>query len=106
MSDVPPEDNADLPLWQRLRTAPLLYDARHAGSRLADFLGMPGSTELQSLANEPGVRALLLALADHSPFLWQLATANASRLKRCPETSPTACLETCLAALEGGCAPA
>jgi [glutamine synthetase] adenylyltransferase / [glutamine synthetase]-adenylyl-L-tyrosine phosphorylase len=106
MSDVPPEDNADLPLWRRLRTVPLLYDARRAGSRLADFLGMPGGAELQSLANEPGVRALLLALADHSPFLWQLATANASRLKRCLETSPTARLEMCLAALEHACGQA
>ncbi len=103
MSDVPPEDNADLPLWRRLRTAPHLYDARRAGSRLADFLAMPDGAELQNLANAPGVRALLLALADHSPFLWQLATANASRLKRCLETSPTACLETCLAALEEAC---
>ena len=77
MSDVPAEDNADLPLWRRLRTAPVIYDARRAGSRLADFLAMGGSAELQSLANEPGVRAVLLALADHSPFLWQLATANA-----------------------------
>jgi len=106
MSDVPPEDNTDLPLWRRLRAAPHLYDARHAGSRLADFLAMPGGAELQSLANEPGVRALLLALADHSPFLWQLATANASRLKRCLETSPTACLETCLAALDEACGQA
>jgi [glutamine synthetase] adenylyltransferase / [glutamine synthetase]-adenylyl-L-tyrosine phosphorylase len=106
MSDVSLEDNADLPLWRRLRAAPHLYDARRAGSRLADFLAMPGGAELQSLANEPSVRALLLALADHSPFLWQLATANASRLKRCLETSPTACLETCLAGLEEACGQA
>ena len=70
------------------------------------FSAMPGGAELQSLANEPGVRALLLALADHSPFLWQLATANASRLKRCLETAPAACLETCLAALEEACGQA
>ncbi|MGH8277300.1 MAG: bifunctional [glutamine synthetase] adenylyltransferase/[glutamine synthetase]-adenylyl-L-tyrosine phosphorylase, partial [Steroidobacteraceae bacterium] len=100
MSDVSLEDNAGLPLWRRLRTAPRLYDARRAGSRLADFLAMPGGAELQDLASEPGVRALLLALADHSPFLWQLAAANASRLKRCLETSPAASLETCLAGLE------
>jgi glutamate-ammonia-ligase adenylyltransferase len=100
MSDGLPEGSEDLPLWRRLRTAPPLYDARRAGSRLADFLAMSGGTELQSLASEPGVCALLLALVDHSPFLWQLATANVSRLKRCFETSPTTCLETCLAALE------
>ena len=55
MNDVPPEDNADLPLWRRLRAAPHLYDARHAGSRLADFLTMPAGAELQSLARQhPG----------------------------------------------------
>jgi len=106
MSDGLPEGNADLPLWRCLRTAPPPYDARHAESRLADFLAKPGGAELRSLANEPGVRAALLALVDHSPFLWQLATANASRLKRCFETSPTACLETCLGALEEACAQA
>jgi [glutamine synthetase] adenylyltransferase / [glutamine synthetase]-adenylyl-L-tyrosine phosphorylase len=103
MSDVRLEDTADFPLWRRLRTAPKLYDARRAGSHLAEFLAVPGSAELQSLASEPGVRALLLAIADHSPFLWQLATANASRLKRCLDISPAACLETCLGALEEAC---
>src|SRR5689334_10808504 len=106
MSDVPPEDKSDLALWRRQRTAPQLYDVRRAGSRLADFLATPGGAELQSLASEPSVRALLLALADHSPFLWQLATANGSRLKRCLETAPMACLETCLAALEEACGQA
>ncbi|MGQ0446446.1 MAG: bifunctional [glutamine synthetase] adenylyltransferase/[glutamine synthetase]-adenylyl-L-tyrosine phosphorylase [Beijerinckiaceae bacterium] len=103
MSEKPLEDNADLPLWCRLRTAPHIYDARRAGSRLADFSALPGAAELQSLVSEPGVRALLLAVADHSPFLWQLATANPSRLKRCLETSPAACLETCLGALDETC---
>ncbi len=106
MSVVPPEDNADLPLCWRLRAAPRLYDGSRARSRLAEFLAMPGGAELQSLANAPGVRALLLALADHSPFLWQLATADAFRLKRCLETSPTACLETCLATLDEACGQA
>ncbi|HEX3496849.1 MAG TPA: bifunctional [glutamine synthetase] adenylyltransferase/[glutamine synthetase]-adenylyl-L-tyrosine phosphorylase, partial [Methylocella sp.] len=107
MNDVPAQDRADHPLWRRLRTAPQLYDACRAGSLLADFLAMPGGAELpQSLANEPGVRALLLALADHSPFLWRLATANAFRLKRCLETSPTTCLAACLATLEETCGQA
>jgi [glutamine synthetase] adenylyltransferase / [glutamine synthetase]-adenylyl-L-tyrosine phosphorylase len=106
MSDAPPQDNANLPLWRRLCTAPRLYDARRAESRLEEFLAVPGGAELQSLANEPGVRALLLALADHSPFLWQLATANASRLKRCLETAPEASLETCLARLGEACVEA
>src|SRR5205807_10265865 len=106
MNDVPPEDNADLPLWRRLQTAPVLYEVSRAGSRLAEFLAMAGGDELHSLANERGVRALLLALADHSPFLWQLATADASRLTRCLTISPEVCLETCLAALDEACGQA
>ncbi len=99
MSAGGPEINPDLPLWRRLRAAPLLDDARRAESRLADFLAMPGCAELQDLAQEPGVRKLLLALGCHSPFLWRLATANALRLKRCLETAPDACLASSLAAL-------
>ena len=76
-----PDTDGALPLWRRLRTAPQLSDARRAESRLAEFLATPAGAELQSLAEEPCVRALLLALADHSPFLWRLATANAARLE-------------------------
>lgn len=91
--------NGALPLWRRLRTAPQLSDARLAQSRLAEFLSTPAGAQLQSLAEDPGVRSLLLALAGHSPFLWRLATANASRLLLCLETAPEARLEACLAAL-------
>ncbi len=99
MMDGPPGHSGALPLWRRLRTAPQLSDTPRAESRLAEFLSTPMGAQLQSLAEEPCVRALLLALADHSPFLWRLATANASRLLRCLETAPEARLDACLAAL-------
>ncbi|CAH1656917.1 Glutamine synthetase adenylyl-L-tyrosine phosphorylase / Glutamine synthetase adenylyl transferase [Hyphomicrobiales bacterium] len=61
------------------------FDAKSAGRRLADLLAdLPGdmpSTELsERLAQWPGARDMLLALADHSPFLWSLAKADPARL--------------------------
>jgi len=69
----------------RIHTAPHLSDAHRAEARLAEFLATPNGAELQSLTGHSHVRALLLAIADHSPFLWRLAAANAPRLKRCLE---------------------
>ena len=77
MSDAAPSPGG-APLWQRIRTAPQLSDARRAESRLAEFLARPEGAEMQTLAGRSNVRALLLALADHSPFLWRLATADVS----------------------------
>ena len=106
MSDAPSGDNEELPLWRRINTAPYLSDARRAEARLAEFLTTPNGAELQSLTGHSHVRALLLAIADHSPFLWRLAVANAPRLKRCLETAPEACLDACLKALDDACARA
>jgi [glutamine synthetase] adenylyltransferase / [glutamine synthetase]-adenylyl-L-tyrosine phosphorylase len=106
MSGVPPGRNGEPPLWRRICSAPRLSDPRRAEARLVEFLATPSGGELQSLAAESGVRALLLALASHSPFLWLLATANAARLKRCLEMAPEACLDACLATLDEACAGA
>jgi glutamate-ammonia-ligase adenylyltransferase len=105
VTTVGDEGKANLPLWQRLRTAPYLDDVPLAQSRLAEFLGTPGDEQMQELANEPHVRNLLLALACHSPFLWRLATENSGRLRRCLEKAPEACLEKCLCELEEAAGP-
>lgn len=103
MSAGAPEKGAGLPLWQGLRTAPQIHDVRLCESRLADLLALPGGEGLQSLAREPAVRELLLALAGHSPFLWRLICASPPRLKRSLETAPHAFLENCLKNLEESC---
>jgi glutamate-ammonia-ligase adenylyltransferase len=103
MIDIGPNEGESLPLWQCLRAAPHLHDGYRAESRLGDFLATPAAGGLQSLATEPRVRALLLALADHSPFLWRLAIANPERLERCLSLTPEACLAACLAALDEAC---
>ncbi len=55
------------------------------------------------LAPDPGVRALLAALADHSPFLWRLAVADPSRLALCLASAPWTRLDACLATLDEAC---
>jgi glutamate-ammonia-ligase adenylyltransferase len=106
MTGLPSGHGEDLPLCQLIRTAPKLFDARRAESRLSEFLATSEGAQLRGLAELSGVRALLLALAGHSPFLWHLTTQDALRLKRCLEASPKACLESCLAALDRACAEA
>jgi glutamate-ammonia-ligase adenylyltransferase len=103
MSETPPLESADLPLWRRLRAAPLLDDKTAAESRLKGLLATQAGADLQDLADEPCVHALLLALANHSSYLWHIAAADAQRLKRCLEMAPVACLEACLTRLAGAC---
>jgi glutamate-ammonia-ligase adenylyltransferase len=71
-------------LADRLVKAPLLADPERAASRLADLVeraqdGPEAGTLLGALDRAP-LRELLLALADHSPFLWHLALADPARL--------------------------
>ncbi len=98
--------NEASPLWQRLRTAPLLAAPQVAESHLSDFLSVSPAGGIVNLAREPGVRALLLALADHSPFLWRLAKSDPARLTRCFELPPEDCLRACLTGLQASCAGA
>jgi [glutamine synthetase] adenylyltransferase / [glutamine synthetase]-adenylyl-L-tyrosine phosphorylase len=106
MIAIASEHHEELPLWRRISSAPQLIHARRAESRLVEFLATTKGAALHSLADESCVRALLLALAIHSPFLWRLATAHASRLKRCLEMPPERCLDACLATLNVCCAVA
>jgi glutamate-ammonia-ligase adenylyltransferase len=95
--------DADLPLYRRLNASPRLADARRAESRVADFLTSPETSALRELASDSGVKPLLAALADHSPFLWRLATADPARLALCFASPPRARLDACLAALDAAC---
>ena len=74
-------------LRARLSAAPVLSDPDGAAARLAEvapawpagFLDAP-------------LRALLLGLADHSPFLWQLVARAPERLAALVEAEPEAAL--------------
>ncbi|UVF18216.1 bifunctional [glutamine synthetase] adenylyltransferase/[glutamine synthetase]-adenylyl-L-tyrosine phosphorylase [Microvirga terrae] len=79
-------------LLERLTKAPLVSDARRAKAQLADFLGrVREEPEAEALAGRLATglpRDLLLALADHSPFLWQLVVNDPVRMARLAFTPP------------------
>ena len=68
-----------------LTEAPRLVDRKAAQARLSGWLTdisrtAAGKTLKLRLAGAPNVEALLLGLADGSPYLWDLATADSARL--------------------------
>ncbi|MCZ8106039.1 MAG: bifunctional [glutamine synthetase] adenylyltransferase/[glutamine synthetase]-adenylyl-L-tyrosine phosphorylase [Burkholderiales bacterium] len=71
-------------LADRITAAPVLADARGASRKVAEMLAeaaqgdAAGLTEL--VVARPAVRALLEGIADHSPFLWNLASGDPARL--------------------------
>ncbi len=92
-----------LPLYRRLREAPRLSDPRRARARVSEFLGSDDAADLRPLAAKPRVKPLLEALADHSPFLWRLASGDPGRLARCLASDPQARLEASLTAMQAAC---
>ena len=71
-------------LLSRLTQAPPVADARRAKTQLADFVGRvredPEAAALLPHLEGGALRDLLLALADHSPFLWQLVLSDPARM--------------------------
>jgi glutamate-ammonia-ligase adenylyltransferase len=72
------------PLADRLTQAPPLAAAKQARTRLADLIerasAEPDAGALLPHLAEGRLRDLLAGLADHSPFLWQLAYQDPARL--------------------------
>ncbi|MGP8193578.1 MAG: bifunctional [glutamine synthetase] adenylyltransferase/[glutamine synthetase]-adenylyl-L-tyrosine phosphorylase [Methylovirgula sp.] len=82
------------PLRHLFSKAPLAADAARAQARLDDLLA---STQGDfDCLREEAVKALLLGIADHSPYLWRLICADLGRLVRLLETPPQASLSACL----------
>jgi glutamate-ammonia-ligase adenylyltransferase len=71
-------------LADRITAAPVLADARGASRRVAELLAEVGDSGAEGLAAlvgaRPAARALLEGIADHSPFLWGLASGDPARL--------------------------
>jgi [glutamine synthetase] adenylyltransferase / [glutamine synthetase]-adenylyl-L-tyrosine phosphorylase len=80
------------PLAARLDRAPLLADAKRARARLGDLIARsadaPEARELAAHLRQGSLADLLASIADHSPFLWQLASENPLRLQRLAITPP------------------
>jgi glutamate-ammonia-ligase adenylyltransferase len=73
--------------------APRLVDGKAAQARLDEWLAEVGRTAAgkalkRLLAASPKVEALLLGLADGSPYLWDLATAKPDRLLSVLDADP------------------
>ena len=73
--------------------APKLSQAKAAKARVAEWLAeisrtAPGKALKALLASSPKVEALLAGLADGSPFLWDLASAEPARLLGVLEADP------------------
>lgn len=69
-------------LRERLSTAPVLSDVGTARARLSE---LP-----EALRTDDRLAPLLLGLADHSPFLWQMCLRAPEALAQLVETSPEA----------------
>lgn len=71
-------------LLSRLTQAPPVSDPKRAKAQLTDFVKRvkdePEAAGLLPHLNEGLLRDLLLSLADHSPFLWQLVVADPARM--------------------------
>jgi glutamate-ammonia-ligase adenylyltransferase len=82
--------------------APRLTDRKAAQARLAEWLATTGRSATGKalkalLAEAPKVEALLLGLADGSPYLWELATAEPARLLALLDANPDKHFATLLA---------
>jgi len=79
-------------LISRLAKAPLVADPRRAKAQLKDLAERlrdePEAAALLEHLDGGAFRDLLLGLADHSPFLWQLIVNNPARLARLAFAAP------------------
>lgn len=89
-------------LADRIALAPHLSDAPLARAKMEDLLGGAESA-FARLYKRKNIAALLLGIADHSPYLWRLAHADPARLVTLLERDPEASLAHCLAQLRLRC---
>jgi glutamate-ammonia-ligase adenylyltransferase len=80
-------------LAQRIAVAPQLCAARDAHARVQGWLGEIAETKAgpaieQLLAAHPTAQALIAAIAEASPHLWDLVRADPERFKALLETDP------------------
>ena len=87
-------------LTRRIVTVPRLTSPREARAKLDAWLsdvvrGAAGRKLARLFTTFPKAKALIAGLADGSPYLWELASADPARLAAILESDP----ETCFAAL-------
>ena len=93
-----------LSLAEAITGAPEPSDRALAAARLREFQdSLPAAHRLLAHLLRPNVCALLMAVADHSPFLWRLAQLDADRLADLLERSPMVSFDACLDQLSLAC---
>jgi glutamate-ammonia-ligase adenylyltransferase len=97
-------DQADA-LATRLSLVPRTADAARARARFGDFVRGLDSADASArdLVTSDKVRTLLLAIADHSPFLWRLISGDPARLADLLRTAPETRLDVLLSELRTNC---
>ena len=80
-------------LAERIVEAPRLSAPAAARRRLDGLAAEPGAEGLRPLLDAGRTRDVLLGLADHSPYLWTLATEDPARLVRLLARPPEAAIE-------------
>ncbi len=81
-------------LWKEVSAAPRLSDAKSARLRMDE---LKDCAALQPFLQHRPFRALLEGLADHSPYLWRLASLDPDRLARLVAGDPLLTLDASLA---------
>jgi [glutamine synthetase] adenylyltransferase / [glutamine synthetase]-adenylyl-L-tyrosine phosphorylase len=87
------------PLADRIVAAPRLANAAMARRRLTGLGQEAGDAVWREYLSHAPARALLLGLADHSPYLWGLIVENPARLGRLLATSPEQSLDRLIGAV-------
>src|SRR4051794_2612892 len=100
-----PSVKDDKTLVLALADAPRLMDRKAAQARVAEWLteigrSAAGKTIKRLAAASPKLEALLLGLADGSPYLWDLAAAEPERLLSLLNSDPDEHLAGLLAKVE------
>jgi [glutamine synthetase] adenylyltransferase / [glutamine synthetase]-adenylyl-L-tyrosine phosphorylase len=78
---------AQAKLSEGFSKAPQVADRVVAEARLADLIAAAGQ-KFAAAATEPRTKALLLAVADHSPYLWKLIRSDPGRFTRLLDVPP------------------
>ena len=86
-------------LAERLSDAPVLASPSQARRRLDALIAEGGAVGLGAAAARRPVGDLLLGLADHSPYLWSLASEDPARLVRLLQAAPEESLQALIDAL-------
>ncbi|MGE5534147.1 MAG: bifunctional [glutamine synthetase] adenylyltransferase/[glutamine synthetase]-adenylyl-L-tyrosine phosphorylase [Acidobacteriota bacterium] len=102
-----PERQSGEALAARIVSAPELFKPEAARARIAQWLSEEGAAAepiRAMLSAHPGLDALLTAIADHSPFLFDLATSDSNRLLRVLQADPDLHLAALLESAAGAVA--